>query len=251
MSTLRPIVLTIAGLDPTGGAGTLADIKTIENHSVLGLAVITANTIQTEENVLTVSWEKQAFVVQQLTTLLNRYKPDAVKIGVIPNSQDLLLYINLIKDKYPTTKIVWDPVFKATGAFEFTDNIEKKTLFQILNQIDIITPNYLEIHDLVQTNEDAIEKARQLSQHCTVILKGGHNENALGFDYLIHKQNIQTFAPKKLSDYPKHGSGCVLSSAIAANLALGEPIEYAMYNAKRYMEKYLESNHTLLGYHAI
>ncbi len=250
MSTLRPIVLTIAGFDPTGGAGTLADIKALENHKVLGLAVITANTIQTEENVLAVSWEKQDFVLQQLTTILNHYKPEVVKIGIVQNCQNLLLYINLIKDKYPSTQIVWDPVFKATGSFSFTDNADEATLHSILNLIDVITPNYLEIHDLVQSKKDALEKACELSQYCTVILKGGHNENALGFDYLIQKGNIQTYAPKKLSDFPKHGSGCVLSSVIAANLALGEPIEYAMYNAKRYMEKYLESNHTLLGYHA-
>ncbi|KZE83075.1 hydroxymethylpyrimidine/phosphomethylpyrimidine kinase [Myroides marinus] len=250
MSTLQPIALAIAGFDPTSGAGVLADVRTFEQANVYPMAVLSANTIQTEDSFSSVQWEDDRYLINQLETLLKAYPISAIKIGIIKDLEVLQHCITLIKKLSPTTVIVWDPVLRSSSGFNFTELDTFELLTTVLKQIDLITPNYLEIHQLITTKDDAIQKAQTLSQYCDVLLKGGHNPNALGFDYYIHKEHIQTIAPTTLSDYPKHGSGCVLSSAITANIAKGYTILEAIQTAKLYVESFLNSNHTLLGYHA-
>ncbi|MDR0229280.1 MAG: hydroxymethylpyrimidine/phosphomethylpyrimidine kinase [Flavobacteriaceae bacterium] len=249
MSTLRPIVISLAGFDPTSGAGFTADIKTFENHCVYGMAVLTANTIQTEESFVTIRWEDRVYISQQLTCLFQHYTVAAVKIGIIPCIEDLLIYVNLIKQLSPKTPIIWDPVLKSSSDFDFTTIDPAKVYQEILSKITLITPNYLEVHQFVHNQSDAIQKAQYLSKYCAVLLKGGHNSNALGFDYFIDNEKITTLSPSTLSDYPKHGSGCILSSAITANIAKGNSLIESIKKAKTYIESYLNSNHTLLGYH--
>lgn len=250
MSTLRPISLAIAGFDPTSGAGIMADIKTFEQAKVYPMAVLSANTIQTEDSFIDIRWEEDTYILNQLKSLLSSYNISAIKIGIIKDLYILLQCVNKIKTISPSTTIIWDPVLRSSSGFDFTEVNTLELLTTVLKQIDLITPNYLEIHQLITTNDDALHKAQILSQYCDVLLKGGHNPNALGFDYYIHKEHIQTIAPTILYDYPKHGSGCVLSSAITANIAKGYDTLEAIQTAKLYIELFLNSNHTLLGYHA-
>ncbi|MFM9400582.1 hydroxymethylpyrimidine/phosphomethylpyrimidine kinase [Myroides odoratimimus] len=249
MSILRPIALAIAGFDPTSGAGVMADIKTFEHHQVYPMAVLSANTIQTEDNFIHVRWEEE-YTIRQLSVILENYTIAAIKIGIVKDLDTLKLYVDTIKGLSPTTKIIWDPVLRSSSGFDFQTIELIDSLTIVLQQIDLITPNYLEIHQLVTTNDDALQKAQRLSQYCDVLLKGGHNPNALGFDYYVSKEVIQTIPPTQLSDYPKHGSGCVLSSAITANIAKGDHTLTAIQKAKAYIETFFNSNHTLLGYHA-
>lgn len=88
-----------------------------------------------------------------------------------------------------------------------------------------------------------------LSKYCAVLLKGGHNPEEIGVDYLYTANNILRLAPNNTSVFEKHGSGCVLSSAITANIALDQDLKTACTNAKKYTETYLQSNQTKLGYH--
>ncbi|MCA4791642.1 hydroxymethylpyrimidine/phosphomethylpyrimidine kinase [Myroides odoratimimus] len=249
MSILRPIALAIAGFDPTSGAGVMADIKTFEHHQVYPMAVLSANTIQTEDNFIHVRWEEE-YTIRQLSVILESYTIAAVKIGIVKDLDTLKLYVDTIKSLSPTTKIIWDPVLRSSSGFDFQTIELIDSLTIVLQQIDLITPNYLEIHQLVTTNDDALQKAQRLSQYCDVLLKGGHNPNALGFDYYVSKEVIQTIPPTQLYDYPKHGSGCVLSSATTANIAKGDHTLTAIQKAKTYIETFFNSNHTLLGYHA-
>lgn len=249
MSILRPIALAIAGFDPTSGAGVMADIKTFEHHQAYPMAVLSANTIQTEDNFIHVRWEEE-YTIRQLSVILENYTIAAVKIGIVKDLDTLKLYVDTIKGLSPTTKVIWDPVLRSSSGFDFQTIELIDSLTTVLQQIDLITPNYLEIHQLVTTNDDALQKAQRLSQYCDVLLKGGHNPNALGFDYYVSKEVIQTIPPTQLSDYPKHGSGCVLSSAITANIAKGDHTLIAIQKAKAYIETFFNSNHTLLGYHA-
>ncbi|WP_121964409.1 hydroxymethylpyrimidine/phosphomethylpyrimidine kinase [Myroides sp. N17-2] len=249
MSTLRPIALAIAGFDPTSGAGVMADIKTFEHHQVYPMAVLSANTIQTEDNFIHVRWEEE-YSMRQLVTILENYCIAAVKIGIVKDLDTLKLYTDTIKGLSPMTKVIWDPVLRSSSGFDFQTLQLADSLTSVLQQIDLITPNYLEIHQLLTTYDDALQKAQTLSQYCDVLLKGGHNPNALGFDYYVSKEVIQTIPPTQLSDYPKHGSGCVLSSAITANIARGYNTLTAIQKAKAYIETFFNSNHTLLGYHA-
>ncbi|MCC9041857.1 hydroxymethylpyrimidine/phosphomethylpyrimidine kinase [Myroides sp. M-43] len=250
MSTLRPIALAIAGFDPTSGAGVMADIKTFELHQVYPMAILSANTIQTEDHFIHVKWQEAEYTISQLSTILENYSISVVKIGIVKDLDTFKLYIDTIKGLSPITKIIWDPVLRSSSGFDFQTIQLADSLVTVLQQIDLITPNYLEIHQLVTTNDDALQKALALSQYCDVLLKGGHNPNALGFDYYVSKEVIQTIPPTQLSDYPKHGSGCVLSSAITSNIAKGYNTLTAIQKAKAYIETFFNSNHTLLGYHA-
>ncbi|OXA96310.1 hydroxymethylpyrimidine/phosphomethylpyrimidine kinase [Flavobacterium hercynium] len=251
MSKNRPFVLSIAGLDPTGGAGILADTKTFEQHQVNGFAIITANTIQTENAFFEIQWTDLNFVIRSIEKLFEQYQIKAVKIGIVPNLNFLNKILSLIKLLSPTTKIVWDPVLKSTSRFEFmkVEN-DDSDLNTALSKIDLITPNYNEMELLFP---DFIDDDGNLKTDITttVLLKGGHHPDTIGIDRLYLKNERVDLFPSNMECCEKHGSGCVLSSAIAANLALDQDLETACKNAKIYIEKYLSSSSTLIGYHYV
>jgi len=246
----RNTILTIAGFDPSGGAGILADIKTFEQHKCIGMAVQTANTIQTDAEFLSVNWIDETIVFKQLDVLLSKYKFKYVKIGLIPNLKFLQKTIAILKSHNPKTKIIWDPILSASAGFDFTHNLSE--LETILEHVYLITPNWNEVRVLANT-DDAIGGAKQLSQLTKVYLKGGHNEAKLGKDYLFDSKAQKSFNPKKTVKpiHPKHGSGCVLSSAITASLQQGYPLQKAILKSKRYIEGFLSSSKTLIGRHRL
>jgi hydroxymethylpyrimidine/phosphomethylpyrimidine kinase len=251
MSANRPFVLTIAGHDPSGGAGILSDIKTFEQHQVYGLAITTGNTIQTENAFHEIQWTDLDFVLNSIKTLFVNYDVSAVKIGIVPSLHYLKSIVLTIKKNSPQTKIIWDTVLKSTTEFEFTAIENQSELIEILRQIDLITPNYNEILKLTDSESPAEEIAQNLSVYCPVLLKGGHNPFEKGIDYLyIDKESAKLVNTHTVAS-EKHGTGCVLSSAITANLALGHDLILSGMKAKTYIEKYLNSNPTLLGYHYV
>lgn len=247
----RPFVVSIAGFDPSAGAGVLADVKTFEQYQVYGFAISTANTIQTENEFVAIQWTDLDFVMQSVETIFNTYDIKAVKIGIVPSLAFLKAVVLLIKKLSPETKIVWDTVLKSTTEFDFLTIENQTTLIEILKEIALITPNYNEILQLSSKEINAETTAILLSKHCPVLLKGGHNPNEIGFDYLYLKNEYFNLAPNTTKIFDKHGSGCVLSSAITAHLALGQELKTACANAKKYIEAYLLSNPTKLGYHYV
>ena len=251
MSENRPLVVTIAGFDPSAGAGVLADIKTFEQHKVYGFAVNTGNTIQTENQFFEMHWTDQAFVLRSLDKLFENYSIKAVKIGIVPSLDCLKDIVFAIKKLSPRTKIIWDTVLKSTTAFSFITIDNQAVLVEILEKIDLITPNYNEILQFSAAEKNAHLIAHEVSKHCAVLLKGGHNPLAIGVDCLYLGKEFFRLAPNNTLVYEKHGSGCVLSSAITANLALGKDLRSACINAKKYIETYLQSNQTKLGYHHV
>jgi hydroxymethylpyrimidine/phosphomethylpyrimidine kinase len=250
MKYKHPIVLSIAGFDPTGGAGVLADVKTCEQHLCLGMGVLTSNTIQTETDFLAVDWFDKKSIRNQLLPILNTYEVSAVKIGIIENLDSMLEVVTSIKSVFPKIPIVWDPVLAASSGFELHTSWNKESLADILGMIDLITPNVNEIKKIAQ-NEDEIEAGFQLAKMTHVLLKGGHSSVRLGVD-LLFEGSVPREIPSKLDSVnctPKHGSGCILSSAIASNLAHGKPLYESCQEAKHYIEKRLSSNEYLLAYH--
>jgi hydroxymethylpyrimidine/phosphomethylpyrimidine kinase len=250
MSENRPFVLSIAGYDPIGGAGVLADVKTFEQHQVTGFAITTANTIQTENMFYEILWIDLNFVIRSIETLILTYNINVVKIGIVPDLPYLNRILKSIKLSSPATQIVWDPVLKSSTNFDFTEIDNDILLNEILSRIDLITPNYDEIMILFP---DFISEKTWINNDLStaILLKGGHNEIDLGTDYLFEKGNILKLKPNGNNLKTKHGSGCVLSSAIAANLALGYDIKTACLEAKLYIEKYLGSSSSLIGYHYV
>lgn len=252
MEANRPIVVSIAGFDPSGGAGLLADIKTFEQHKVYGLGISTAQTLQTEDEFISIRWEDESDILQSIETLLTRYDLKAVKIGIVENIRVLGKIVSLVKEKDNKIKIVWDTVIKSSSGFDFWNKeIDDKQLIKTLSKVHLITPNYNEVVQLVQGISDAKEAAKKLSAYCNVLLKGGHNEEEKGVDYLYTKNSIDRLEGSANGIFAKHGSGCVLSSAITANLALGDDLITACKGAKQYIEQFLLSNKSLLGYHHV
>lgn len=245
----RPIVLSIAGFDPCGGAGILADVKTFEQTHCLGMAVVSALTIQTEDRFYSVNWMSSNEIIEQLKPLLERYKIEFVKIGIIKDIQTLkevVLYIHSLNNNI---KIIWDTVLSASSGFNLIDEINEAELKELLSRIYLITPNANEITKLLhsgETNESAIK----LSTYCNVLLKGGHNNINKGTDILYENNSKYSLKPGEGRYYEKHGSGCILSAAITSELAKGKELKKACASAKLYIEKTLSSNKNLLGYHA-
>lgn len=232
-------ILSIAGFDPSGGAGVLADVKTAEQLKVYVMAIITANTLQTEDAFFDLQWQPIQTVENSISTLMNRYDFSVVKIGIVPNVNYLHKIVSKIKQLQPQCKIVWDTVLKASAGVDFFATETLELLPKTLEMIDLITPNFEEYQVL----------KNYLSPRNTVLIKGGHRTEQLGTDSLIFKNQIIDFPPNVATVYPKHGSGCVLSSAITAYLAQEKSLEESCRLGKQYVEKFLNSNASLLGKH--
>jgi hydroxymethylpyrimidine/phosphomethylpyrimidine kinase len=248
MPESRPYVLSIAGFDPSGGAGILADIKTFEALGVYGFGVCSALTVQSDTDFLRVNWLKTHDVIEQLEPLVNKFPLHACKIGVVKNLDVLLKLILHLKSQQPDIQIILDPVLKASAGFAFHRILESEKLTAVLREISLITPNYDEIKQL-KPDLPPIEAAKHLARYCAILLKGGHNPDAPGTDYLFKQDSCIALPPTVPTVSPKHGSGCVLSASIAANLALGCALAEACRRGKRYTESFLSSNLSLLGYH--
>lgn len=244
----RPNILTIAGFDPSSGAGVTADIKTMESIGCYGLAVCTANTVQNDITFSACHWVDVAIIKEQIQILFERFQIDFVKIGIVENWSVLKEIIELLHQKNPRVKIVLDPVLNASSSFEFHDD-DSKLLDELLDKIYLITPNFDEIKSLFK--DKSIEQAiKHISSKTNLFLTGGHRTDAVGKDELFTTANKKVdFFPQELNITEKHGSGCVLSSAIISYLCLEGSLENACLKGKRYTEKVLSSNESLLGYH--
>lgn len=242
----RPNILSIGGFDPSGGAGVLADVKTIEALKGVGMAVQTANTVQTEDLFLSVNWFSSDEIIIQLKALLNRYVFDGVKIGLIHDFLFLNKFIPLLRENNPSVIIVWDPVLSASAGFKFDQDLS--VLSQVLSKVDYITPNWNEMRKLSKA-ETAQLGGELLSAYTKVYLKGGHHETNPGKDFLFDNENVKSFNPKPGPYSEKHGSGCVFASALVVNLCKGYPEQKAILRAKRYIEQFLKSDASKLGRH--
>lgn len=247
----RSYVLSIAGFDPSGGAGVLADVKTFEANKVYGFGVMSALTFQNDTDFEKVEWIPLEKIIDQISVLQKRFQFEYIKIGLIENLEILNQLILHLNSKIVNPKIIWDPILKATAGFDFHNEINKKLLEEICKNIFLITPNMEEIR-MLMNEKDELKGAKDLSKFCNVFLKGGHNEKNLGRDFLFTTDGKEfSFRAKQKVEVGKHGSGCVLSSAIIANLARGYKLHRACLRAKQYTAEFLNSNKNLLGYHKI
>lgn len=248
----RPFVLSIAGFDPSGGAGLLADVKTFEGLGCYGLAANTANTIQNDVNFEACHWTSEAILLQQLELLLKSFPVEVVKIGIVENLPVLNKVIENLLVRNKSIKIIWDPVLKSSSGFPLQEPQKlKENLEPILEKIFIVTPNFNEMK-MFYPELDMEKTIRKVSSKTNLYLKGGHRPEAIGLDQLFTREGeILSFKPTGINFSEKHGSGCVLSSALTALLALDFPLPEAARKAKNYIEKILASNQTLLGYHNV
>jgi len=244
----KPYVLSIAGHDPCGGAGIIADAKTFEQCYTIGFCVATAITYQTEKTFDGVKWLPLQEIKNQLKPLLATYKIGFIKVGLIESLETLYELIVEIKQKDTAIKILWDPITKASAGFVLHNKWPKELLEKVLKQLYIITPNYNEAQELAGT--DANDAIQYLRSFTNVYLKGGHNPHQPATDELyLMNEEVHVFTPDVISNYQKHGTGCVFSAALTAHLSNGFSLYDACKHSKAYITKYIESNESLLGYH--
>lgn len=234
----QPTAISIAGFDPSAGAGVLSDVKTFEQYAVQGFGVNAALTYQNDSEFDGLDWCSEKQIIQQIKVLQRRFQIDFAKIGLIENLQVLKAIIVQLKKQ--ATQIIWDPILKASAGFEFHSELDKSDLIAILKECHLITPNKDEF--------DFLNKICELKSHCNILLKGGHGNGLESIDVLYTNGIEIPFSNKRLNT-SKHGSGCVLSAAITANLCKGINLEKAIKNAKHYTTQYLMSSDTLLGQH--
>lgn len=245
----KPYILSIAGLDPSSGAGITSDIKTFEAHNLYGLSVCTAVTVQNDTTFKDCIWIEEAVILAQIDTLFERFSISAVKIGIIESWDTLNSVVRLLRKLNPTIIIVLDPILKASAGFNFHEQSNLQILSDVLNQCDIITPNYDEIKNLFP-EKDIEDTISFISEKTNIYLKGGHRMDKKGWDTVYYSTIVQlNIKPGVSKVYDKHGSGCVLSSALASNLTKNILLEDACKYAKYYTEFFLNSNTSLLGHH--
>src|ERR1700726_2376843 len=238
------LLLTIAGFDPSCGAGIAADLKTFAAHGCYGLAAITSLTVQSTEGVQAVHNTPSAELREQLEILAQDCDIAAVKIGMLGNRGNAVVVTEFL-DAHKFAHVVHDPVMKSSSGTELLDAAGIKYLIsELLKRSSVITPNVPEAEILtgrtikdVADMEAAARKIVEMGAHA-VIVKGGHMDRAV--DVLFDGNEILLLAGDKNREDTLHGTGCTFASAIAAQLAAGRGLAEASMLAKAYVTKAIE-----------
>ena len=232
--------LSIAGSDSSGGAGIQADIKTMSMNGVYAMTAITALTAQNTKGVRGILEVPPEFLAEQLEAVFEDIRPDAVQIGMVC-SEALIKTIARQLKKYGAEHIVADPVMLATsGARLINEDALQALKEELLPLAQLVTPNIPEAEILsgckIQNKEDMLCAARRISEnYCpSVLLKGGHS--LWGADDLLYTEGEAVwFCAERIDNPNTHGTGCTLSSAVAAALAKGFSLRDAVRQAKEYV----------------
>jgi hydroxymethylpyrimidine/phosphomethylpyrimidine kinase len=242
MSSSIPIALTIAGSDPSGGAGIQADLKAFSALHVYGASVITAITSQNTLGVYGIHDVPPSMIAQQMTSVLSDLDVRAVKIGMLSRHETIKAVTKGL-EAYRAGPIVLDPVMVATsGDLLLKDDAITLLTSQLIPKAFLITPNLHEAAMLLgephaESEEDMRQQAQALLNFGSqaVLLKGGHGSGEESVDILATKHDIIRLAVPRINTRNTHGTGCTLSSAITAELAKGHDLVKACGRAKHYL----------------
>lgn len=232
--------LSIAGSDSSGGAGIQADIKTMIMNGVFAMTAITALTVQNTTGVRSILESTPDFLKDQIDAVFEDIFPDAVKIGMVASSDLIRVIADRLKF-YGARNIVVDPVMVATSGSSLMKTDAVQTLCEeLLPLAALVTPNIPEAQILaeqeIKNETDMLAAAKTIGNcyGCAVLLKGGHSVSDAN-DLLYANGEHRWFYGKRINNPNTHGTGCTLSSAIAANLAKGYALEDAVERAKAYI----------------
>lgn len=243
-------VLTIAGSDSCGGAGIQADLKTFSAHGVYGMSVITAVTAQNTMGVFGVQDISVELIEKQIEAVFDDITVDAVKIGMVSKS-DTIGAISQSLEKYGVKNLVVDPVMVSKSGYHLLQPEAKEALIKLLLPMAIVTtPNIpeaevitgLAIRDIEDMKRAAIEIHKMGPRY--VLVKGGHLEGE-AIDILFDGETFTAYHCKRINTKNTHGTGCTLSSAIAANLGKGMDIKEAIKRAKDYITIAIEQSFSI------
>jgi hydroxymethylpyrimidine/phosphomethylpyrimidine kinase len=235
--------LTIAGSDPSGGAGLQADLKTFSELRVYGMAVVTAITVQNTLGVSDVGEVSTRLVEEQLASLLSDIPPDATKTGMLLTAGVVRAVAEKAK-QFQVRNLVVDPVMISSSGTRLMQP-DAVTAFQrdLLPLAFLVTPNIDEASELTQKSIRTIAEMEQAARSIhdmgakNVLIKGGHLEDDEVTDVLFDGREIVNFRAPRVPAQHTHGTGCVLSAAITAHLALGRPLKEAVDLGKQFVTK--------------
>jgi hydroxymethylpyrimidine/phosphomethylpyrimidine kinase len=237
-----PVCLTIAGLDPSGGAGIVADIKTFSAFGCFSAAAVTAVTFQNTHGVYGAVHESAETVRRQVEPVFDDLDIAAVKTGMLPSVEVIREVARLMSDRGVVSLVV-DPVVRSTSGYDLiSDEALKVLVKELLPLATVVTPNVPEaerITGLVMDSSADVQKVADAMIGMgakAVLIKGGHfKDEARSIDHLFANGKVVRFDAERIETNATHGTGCTLSSAIAANLALGNDLEESVRIAKNFV----------------
>jgi len=243
------VVMTIAGFDPSAGAGIAADLKTFAANNCYGVAAITALTVQNSEGVSAVFPTEAMTLKATIHSLLADGRIKAIKIGILGNRPNAEVVKEILESNL-TLPSVLDPVIHSSSGRELVDSKGLECLRQhLLSRVTVVTPNMQEAATLTGLKVENVEEMKAAARKLiemgarNVVVTGGHLDKAV--DIYCEGSNLQTFTGDRLKVENLHGAGCTFSSAIAANLALGRQLEDAVVLAKAYVTEAIRKAYSI------
>lgn len=253
MAATPPVVLTIAGFDPSSGAGITADIKTIAAHECYGVSCITALTVQSTRGVLRVEGVDPEIIAETLQELASDVAIDAVHIGMLGNEQVVAVVADFL-DKAGLEHVVLDPILKSSSGADLLDAAGTRLLIErLLPLAQLVTPNLDEasvLTGMAVTNLDEMRAAANRLHTLgavNVVVTGGHLEKAIDLLSFTTAQGIQqeVFKADRQRSNSTHGTGCAFATALACHLAHGRGLPEAALLAKAYVSAAITNAHPL------
>jgi hydroxymethylpyrimidine/phosphomethylpyrimidine kinase len=248
------VCLTIAGLDPSGGAGIIADIKTFSAFGCFATSAVTSLTFQNTTGVFGAIHQTAESVRGQTEPILQDYEIAALKTGMLPTTEVIEEVARLVREN-DLKNFVVDPVVRSTSGYDLIDDEALKSLVKLFPFAAVVTPNLPEAERLSGmkiTNEIDIESAARKIQSLgakNVLIKGGHlyengrlkTQGEKARDFLYEGENLTVFEADYYKTTATHGTGCTLAAAITANLALGKDLKRAIQTAKSFVNEAIKT----------
>jgi hydroxymethylpyrimidine/phosphomethylpyrimidine kinase len=234
-----PVVLSVAGFDPSAGAGIVADLKTFAAHNCYGVAAITALTVQNSQGVVSVHPVEPSLLRESILSLLSDSPVKAIKIGMLYNTATAEV-VREILESAPGFPAVLDPVVRSSNNVDLLDAAGLEYVRQhLLSCVSVVTPNLAEAAALAEMPVENLESMKAAARKLValgaraVVVTGGHLDKAI--DVFFDGTEMESFVGDRVKPDNTHGTGCTFSSAVAANLALGRQLRDAVVLAKVYV----------------
>ncbi|HJQ26744.1 MAG TPA: bifunctional hydroxymethylpyrimidine kinase/phosphomethylpyrimidine kinase [Blastocatellia bacterium] len=241
MSDYPPVVMTIAGFDPSGGAGILADIKAIAALGGFGIAAVTSLTFQNTVGVFGAAHQTRETVRRQIEPLLEDFEIAAIKTGMLPTAEVIKEVADLLRERLSAPLVV-DPVVRSTSGYNLIDDRALAALVETFMPLaTVVTPNAAEAERLtgiricsLDAMQEAAAAIRAMGARA-VLVKGGDVMAETATDLLLDDSGAQVFSAERVHSASTHGTGCTLAAAVATLLARGHPLAAAVEQAKHYI----------------
>ena len=239
INTTWPVVLSVAGFDPSGGAGIVADLKTFAAHNCYGVAALTALTVQNSQGVASAHPVDPLVLRESILSLLSDGRVRAVKIGMLSNQANAEVVCEILESN-PDLPAVLDPVVRSSSDFSLLDAAGFEFVRrQLLSRVAVVTPNMAEAAALAEMPVNDLEGMKAAARKLVelgaraVVVTGGHLDKPI--DVFFDGTTMEAFDSDRVKPDNTHGTGCTFSSAVAANLALGRRLRDAVVLAKAYV----------------